>query len=175
MSRISSVLRHRKADSVSRGRPIAVAAAAAALVAILGGAMTDIGPWYQALEKSSLTPPDWAFGPAWTVIYAFAAMAAVLGWRAAQSNRARALLVSLFFINAVLNILWSFFFFTLRRPDWALAEVATLWVSVLALITALWPLRREAALCLSPYLVWVGFAAYLNYRVVALNVPFGSS
>lgn len=156
-------------------RPITVAAASAAAVAILGGAMTDIGPWYQSLEKSSLTPPDWAFGPAWTVIYALAAIVAVLGWRAAPSNRARALMVSLFFVNAVLNVLWSFFFFTVKRPDWAFAEVATLWVSVLALVLALWPHRREAAYCLTPYLVWVGYAAYLNYRVVVLNAPFGGA
>lgn len=133
--------------------------------------MTDIGPWYRELEKSALTPPDWAFAPAWTLIYALAAIAAVLGWRAAAPGRQRALLISLFFINAVLNVLWSFFFFTLKRPDLALAEVATLWISVLALIVFLWPLRRAAALCLAPYLAWVAFAAYLNFRVVELNAP----
>lgn len=136
--------------------------------------MTDVGPWYRSLEKSALTPPDWAFGPAWTIIYALAAIAAVLGWRAAKTSRARAFIITFFFINAILNIAWSFFFFTLRRPDWALAEVATLWLSVLALIVLLWPLRRLAALSLLPYLMWVGFAAYLNYRVVMLNPPFGA-
>lgn len=158
---------------MARGRPILVAAACAVAVAILGGAMTDVGPWYQDLEKSALTPPDWAFGPAWTVIYALTAIAAVLGWRATQTSRARAWLISLFFINAVLNIAWSFFFFTLRRPDLALAEVATLWLSVLAMIVFLWPIRRRASLFLAPYLLWVTFAAYLNYRVTALNPPFG--
>lgn len=137
--------------------------------------MTDIGPWYRALEKSSLTPPDWAFGPAWTVIYALAAFAAVLGWRAAATSRARAWLISLFFVNAVLNVLWSFFFFAAKRPDLALAEVVTLWISVLSLIVFLWPLRRAAALVLAPYLAWVAFAAYLNYRVVELNASFGAA
>jgi tryptophan-rich sensory protein len=159
---------------MAKARPALTAAAAAVAVAIVGGAMTDIGPWYRSLEKSALTPPDWAFGPAWTIIYALAAIAAVLGWRAATSNRARSWLLSLFFVNAVLNVAWSFFFFTLRRPDWALAEVATLWISVLALMAFLWPIRRLAALCLAPYLAWVAFAAYLNFRVVVLNAPFGS-
>lgn len=136
--------------------------------------MTDIGPWYRSLEKSALTPPDWAFGPAWTVIYALTAIAAVLGWRAARTSKARAFITSFFFINAVLNIAWSFFFFRLQRPDLALAEVATLWLSVLALIVLLLPIRRLAALCLVPYLLWVTLAAYLNYRVVALNPPFGA-
>lgn len=133
--------------------------------------MTYIGPWYRGLEKSALTPPDWAFAPAWTLIYAFAAIAAVLGWRAAASVRARAVLISLFCINAILNALWSFFFFTLKRPDFALAEVATLWISVLSLIVFLWSLRRAAALCLAPYLVWVAYTAYLNFRIVELNAP----
>ncbi len=134
--------------------------------------MTDIGPWYRALEKSSLTPPDWLFAPAWTLIYALAAASAVFGWRAAKTARSRAILLSLFFANAVLNVLWTFFFFTLRRPDLALAEVITLWISVLALIVFLWPLSRRAALFLAPYLAWVALAAYLNYRVVVLNPPF---
>lgn len=160
---------------MSKGRPIAVAAAVALSVAVLGGVMTDIGPWYRALEKSALTPPDWAFGPAWTVIYALAAVAAVLGWRSAKTSRARSILISLFFVNAILNVLWSFIFFSVKRPDLALAEVATLWISVLALIIFLWPVRRTAALILSPYLAWVAFAAYLNYRVVVLNPPFGAA
>lgn len=137
--------------------------------------MTDIGPWYRALDKSALTPPDWAFGPAWTVIYALAAVAAVLGWRSAKTSRARSILISLFFVNAILNVLWSFIFFSVKRPDLALAEVATLWISVLSLIIFLWPVRRTAALILSPYLAWVAFAAYLNYRVVVLNPPFGAA
>lgn len=160
---------------MSKGRPIAVAAAVALSVAVLGGVMTDIGPWYRALDKSALTPPDWAFGPAWTVIYALAAVAAVLGWRSAKTSRARSILISLFFVNAILNVLWSFIFFSVKRPDLALAEVATLWISVLALIIFLWPVRRTAALILSPYLAWVAFAAYLNYRVVVLNPPFGAA
>jgi tryptophan-rich sensory protein len=160
---------------VAKGRPIAVAPAAAAAVAVAGGAMTEIGPWYRALQKSALTPPDWAFGPAWTVIYALAAMAAVLGWRAAATNRARAWLISLYFINGVLNVLWSYFFFAAKRPDLALAEVATLWLSVLSLMPFLWPLRRAAVLLLAPYLAWVAFAAYLNYSVVILNAPFGGA
>ncbi len=153
-------------------RPVVVAALAASAVAVLGGAMTDTGPWYRALRKSAWTPPDWAFGPAWTVIYVLAVLAAVRGWRALRSSAERAWLVTLFFVNAVLNVLWSSLFFSFRRPDLALAEVATLWISVLALILFLWPRSRAASGLLAPYLVWVGFAAYLNQRVVAMNGPF---
>lgn len=135
--------------------------------------MTRIDGWYRALEKSSLNPPDWLFAPAWTVIYACAVMSATIGWQATRNSRDRALLVSLFFINAVLNIAWSAVFFTMRRPDWALAEVATLWTSVAVILVFLAGFSRPASLLMVPYLVWVSFAAYLNYKVVALNGAFG--
>lgn len=158
---------------MSRTKPILVASGSAILVAVLGGLASRPGPWYEALEKSSLTPPNWVFGPAWTVIYASCVVAAVLGWQYARSASQRAWLLTLFFVNAVFNILWSFFFFTLQRPDWALAEVAALWISVAALIVFLRKLSTLASLILVPYLLWVSFAAYLNYQVVVLNGPFG--
>ena len=157
---------------MSNRRPIVVALLCAVAVAVLGGSATDVGPWYRGLEKSVLTPPDWAFAPAWTLIYALCVAAAVIGWRALRSTRDRAWLISLFFFNAVLNVLWSAMFFTARRPDLALAEVITLWVSVLALVVFLTPRSRKAGALLVPYLAWVSFAAYLNQRVVALNGPF---
>lgn len=153
-------------------RPVIVAALCALAVAAAGGAATETGPWYRRLEKSALNPPDWVFAPAWTIIYALAVVAAVRGWRAVRTRGEQAWLISLFFVNGVLNVLWSAFFFTARRPDWALAEVATLWLSVLALIAFLWPRSRPAGALLVPYLAWVSFAAYLNYEVVALNGPF---
>lgn len=153
--------------------PVFVAAMAALAVALLGGAVTNVGPWYEELKKPALNPPNWLFAPAWTVIYALAVTAAVKGWRATRTSRERALLLSLFFINAVLNVLWSFLFFSAQRPDWAMAEVATLWLSVLALIVFLARISRIASLALVPYLAWVAFAAYLNAGIVGLNGPFG--
>jgi benzodiazapine receptor len=153
--------------------PVVVAALIALAVAVLGGAMTRIGPWYEALDKPVWNPPNWVFAPAWTVIYALAVFAAVRGWRASTTNRDRSWLLSLFFINALLNLLWSALFFTLQRPDLALAEAVTLWLSVLALILFLWPRDRPAGIALLPYLAWVAFAAALNAEIVALNGPFG--
>jgi tryptophan-rich sensory protein len=153
-------------------KPLLVAASCALAVAIAGGAATDVGPWYRGLSKSALTPPDWTFSVGWTVIYALAVASAVYGWNALRTRSDQARLISLFFVNAVLNLLWSLVFFTARRPDWALAEVVTLWLSVLALIVFLWPRSRRASMLLTPYLAWVTFAAYLNYRVVTLNGPF---
>jgi benzodiazapine receptor len=155
--------------------PIAVAAVSAMVVAALGAAATDIGPWYYGLHKSALNPPDWLFGPAWTVIYALAALAGVLAWTSARTAQQRTRVLVLFAVNALLNILWSELFFRFRRPDWALAEVVPFWLSILALMIVLWPISRRASWVLAPYLAWVCFAGWLNYAVVRLNGPFGQA
>ncbi len=155
-----------------RWKPIAIAATAAVAVALLGGLMTDLGPWYQQLRQPAWKPPDAAFGPIWTAIFALAAAAGVIAWRRAPSQRDRETMLALFALNGFLNVLWSLLYFRLHRPDWALVEVPLLWLSVLALIVVL---RRYAALAawlLVPYLVWVGIAAALNGQTVTLNGPF---
>jgi benzodiazapine receptor len=158
-----------------RAVPIAVAAGSAVAVAALGAAATDIGPWYYGLHKSILNPPDWLFGPAWTVIYALGALAGVLAWVNARNAQQRTRVLVLFAINVLLNILWSEVFFRLQRPDWALAEVIPFWLSILALMIVLWPISRRASWVLAPYLAWVCFAGWLNYAVVRLNGPFGQA
>jgi len=72
-----------------------------------------------------------------------------------------------------LNLLWSFLFFRVQRPDWAAVEVWFLWTSILMLILYCWRFSRTAALLFLPYLIWVTFAGALNIKVVELNAPFG--
>jgi tryptophan-rich sensory protein len=141
----------------------------------IGGAATNIGPWYRDLKKPSWNPPNWAFGPAWTVILGLAGWAGVLGWIHAGDSAQRVLVLALFGVNIVLHMLWSPLFFNLKRPDWALIEVPFLWASILALIIGLWPLSHLASFLLTPYLAWVAFAAFLNLVIVRLNAPFGRS
>lgn len=151
---------------------ILVAAAAATAVGTLGGVLTDTGLWYQNLAKPSWQPPDWAFAPAWTLIFVLAAVAAIYAWRDAQTTAQRWTVVALFTLNSVLNSLWSTLFFVVKRPDWALIEVALLWLSVLLPVLVFWRRSRTASLYLMPYLAWVSFAAFLNFTVVRLNAPF---
>ena len=168
--------RHRgsSAPRGSRWRPIAAAFGAAVVVGFLGGLSTDIGPWYLALKEPPWKPPDFLFGPAWTLIYACAAIAGVIGWRRADSKARRAGMLWLFALNAFANVLWSLLFFRLRRPDWALIEVGFLWLTILFLIVYLARFSRPSAWLLAPYLAWVSFAAALNLAVVRLNSPFGA-
>ncbi len=154
-------------------KPVVVAALAAIAVATLGGALTDIGPWYQGLEKPFWQPPDWVFGPAWTTIFVLAVVSAVSIWRATSDKMQRAWIIGLFAANGVLNVLWSALFFALKRPDWAFAEVGFLWLAIALPMVVFWRLSKTASLCLLPYLMWVSFAAALNFTVAHLNAPFG--
>jgi translocator protein len=160
---------------MSRWRPIVIAAGAAIFVAVLGGLMTDLGPWYANLKQPSWKPPDWAFGPIWTAIFAMAAAAGVIGWRRAPSQAARELLLLLFAANGFLNVFWSLLYFRLHRPDWSMVEVPFLWLSILALAIVLSRYAKPAAWLLAPYLAWVAAAALLNWQTVQLNGPFGGA
>lgn len=153
-------------------KPVLIAAAVAIFIGVIGGTLTDTGPWYQSLQKPSWQPPDWLFGPAWTLIFALATVSAVSAWRNAASRVERDSVIALFALNGTLNVLWSTLFFALRRPDWALIEVGFLWASILLPMIVFWRFARSAILCLLPYLLWVSFASYLNFAVVRLNAPF---
>jgi tryptophan-rich sensory protein len=151
---------------------ILVAVLITSVVLGVGGAMTNVGMWYRRLRKPTWNPPNWAFGPAWTIILGLAAWAGVLAWTHAPDLAARWRIGTLFGVNIVLHMAWSPLFFNLRRPDWALLEVPFLWVSILALIVGIAPLSALGAWLLTPYLAWVAFAAYLNLTIVRLNAPF---
>jgi tryptophan-rich sensory protein len=155
-------------------KDVVVAAAAVTLTAGLGGALTRLDAWYYGLEQPWFKPPDWAFGPAWTTLFALIAWSAVLGWRAGGTTEPspRARMVGLFALNALFNVVWSLLVFFLQRPDWGLIEVPFLWASILLIIIHLWPYARKAALLLLPYLLWVTLAALINLETVRLNGPF---
>ncbi len=153
---------------------ILVAVLITSVVLGVGGALTNVGMWYRRLRKPKWNPPNWAFGPAWTIILGLAAWAGVLAWTRAPDTASHWRIGLLFGANIVLHMAWSPLFFNLKRPDWALIEVPFLWLSILALIIALAPISTLAAALLAPYLAWVSFAAFLNLTIVRLNAPFGA-
>ncbi len=154
-------------------RVIGGAAAWAITVAMAGGLLTEIGPWYRDLVKPSWQPPNWLFGPAWTLIFALSATAGVRAWQASRDAAERRAVAVAFVVNGVLNVLWSLLFFRLRHPDWALAEVVLLWLSIVWLIAVCGRRAGVAGWLLAPYLAWVSFASVLNLAIVRLNAPFG--
>jgi tryptophan-rich sensory protein len=149
-------------------KPILIAFLLAITVGGIGGAVTEIGPWYFSLIKPTWQPPDWAFGPIWTLIYITTGIAGVRAWRLGDARQRRLFLIALL-INCALNVLWSLLFFKMQRPDLSLIEVVALWLSIVPLI--LLPLRYSprSSLLILPYLAWVSVAAYLNLTIVRLN------
>lgn len=157
----------------SAARVIAVAVVWALLLGAAGGALTPLGPWYYDLIQPGWKPPDFAFGPAWTTIFALSAYAGVRAWHGSNTDAERRLVVVLFAVNSLANMVWSLLFFTLQRPDWSLLEIVPLWLSIVALMIGLKGRHPHVVLALSPYLMWVSFAGFLNKAVVDLNGPFG--
>jgi tryptophan-rich sensory protein len=150
-------------------KPVIVAFILAMAVAGLGALMTDLGPWYQNLQKPSWQPPDWLFGPVWTTIFSLAALSAAFAWRQAETRADRDTIILLFIANAFFNVFWSALFFRLKRPDWALVEAVFLWFSVLVPLIYLRRYSSTSSWLLVPYLLWVTFAVALNYQITQLN------
>jgi translocator protein len=138
-------------------------------VGAIGGAITatSVGSWYQALAKPVFNPPDWVFGPVWTMLYVLMGIAGWRVWRRNDPARGRAL--ALFGVQLALNLGWSVLFFGLRRIDLATAEIAVLFAAIVATAAAFWRIDRMAGALLVPYALWVGYASALTASIWRLN------
>jgi translocator protein len=157
----------------SRGRNFAALAAFVALCLAIGAAgravtATSVGTWYAALEKPAFNPPDWVFGPVWTVLYLMMAIAAWRIWRLGDTPGVRAAL-GLWALQLALNLCWSYVFFGARLVGAAAAEVSVLFIAIIATLALFWRHDRAAGLLLVPYAAWVAFAAVLNAAIWRLN------
>ncbi len=137
----------------------------------LGGAATApaIPSWYQGLTKPAWNPPNWVFGPVWTLLYILMGVAAWLVWRRGWGNPQVQVALAIFGVQLLLNLFWSLIFFGLRSPGWAVLEIVVLWGFILATAIQFYRLESVAGLLLIPYQLWVTFAAALNAAVWQLN------
>ena len=137
----------------------------------LGGFATArvIPTWYAGLQKPSWNPPNWLFGPAWTLLYVLMGVASWLVWRQARKGRAVGLALTLYGIQLALNLAWSFIFFGARRPFWAMVEIVPLWCFIAATMVQFYKVSKTAGALLIPYQLWVSFATALNVAVWRLN------
>ena len=152
--------------------PVIAAILWAVILGGAGGLLTEIGEWYRNLKKPSWQPPDWLFGPAWTIILGLAAWALVIVWGEATSTNEKLVIAGIYAANFICHLAWSPLFFKYKRPDWALIEVVPLWLSVTAMMLVNWSFSPAAGAMILPYFLWVSFASALNAKIVQLNGPF---
>lgn len=123
------------------------------------------GEWYQGLQKPAWTPPDWLFGPVWSILYLFIAISGWLVWR----SKGFGLALLLWFVQLGLNGAWSYFMFGEHQIDSAMIDLALLWIAIVTFMAVAWRLSKLAALLFVPYLIWVSFAGALNFALLQLN------
>jgi len=149
---------------------IAVAIIICQLAGIIGSVFTmeAIPGWYATLAKPEFTPPSWLFAPVWITLYTLMGISLYLVWQRKDAKDATpALLV--FFAQLVLNTIWSIVFFGLQSPFYAFIIIIFLWVLIAGSIYFFYPISKTAAYLLIPYILWVSFAALLNYYIWILN------
>jgi benzodiazapine receptor len=129
----------------------------------------SISGWYAGLNKPFFTPPDWVFGPVWTVLYLLMALSVALVWQKGFAKRVVKIALALYLLQLILNGLWMPLFFGLKMPLLAFCEIILLWSAIIVTIVAFARVSKPAVLLLLPYIVWTSFAAVLNFSLWLLN------
>lgn len=141
------------------------------LAGFIGSIFTraSVSTWYVTLNKPSFTPPSWVFGPAWITLYVLMGISAFLVWSKGFNNREIKVALIFFGIQLILNAFWSAAFFGLRSPFAGLVVIVILWLAILLTILRFLNVSTAAGLLLLPYILWVSFAAVLNFSLFLLN------
>jgi tryptophan-rich sensory protein len=129
--------------------------------------MSQITTWYAGLVHPWWTPPNFVFGPVWTVLYVLMGCAAALVWQSDRRGKLWAL--ALFFLHLLVNAAWTLVFFGLEDPVSALLIIKSLWLLIVAMILVFWHYSHKAVYLLLPYVLWVTYAASLNFGIILLN------
>jgi len=138
---------------------------------IIGGLFTTsaITEWYQYINKPSFNPPNWIFGPVWTLLYFMMSIALYLVWQKGLKKKENWSAFIFFMVQLGLNTLWSILFFGLRSPLLGLIDIALLFITIVVVIYKFFRINKTASLMLAPYLLWVTFASVLNFFIWKLN------
>lgn len=150
---------------------LAISIVGCELVGIIGSVFTAsaIPTWYANLNKPFFSPPNWLFGPVWTILYLLMGVAFFLiwkrGWKSKKNRQAR----NLFLIQLGLNFIWTPIFFGIKSPLIALVIIMLLLFFIILTIKKFLPISKTAGILLIPYLIWVTFATLLNAAILVLN------
>ena len=147
---------------ISIAAPLAVGAVAGLFTA------KAIPTWYTTLNAPSFNPPNWVFGPMWTLLYVLMGISLFMVWNT-EPSRARDIAMVIFGVQLILNFAWSFLFFHFKELGWALMEIIAMWISIVVMLFAFYQVRPLAAYINIPYILWVSFATALNAAYFKLN------
>ena len=141
------------------------------LAGVVGSVFTfpSIASWYKFLEKPFFSPPNWIFGPVWTILYTLMGIALFLVWRKGLADKAVKGAVVIFLVHLAANSLWSVIFFGLHNLLLAFLEILILWLLIVIVTAKFYKINKTAAYLLVPYILWVSFASVLNFSVWWLN------
>lgn len=141
------------------------------IVAGLGSLFTasSVSTWFTTLAKPSFNPPSWLFGPGWTILYLMIGIALFLVWTTKANKVLKRKAYWIFGIQLVLNAMWSVAFFGAQNPALAFIIIVLLWISILLNIIEFYKIKKSAGYLLVPYILWVSFAAVLNFAIYWLN------
>lgn len=128
-----------------------------------------IPTWYTFLNKPSFSPPNWVFGPVWTLLYLLMGISAFLIWKHGFKKKRIKEALYYFVVQLFFNFIWSLLFFGLRSPILGLIDIIILWIFIVITIIKFSKTSKTAAYLLVPYLLWVSFATLLNYFIMILN------
>jgi benzodiazapine receptor len=140
------------------------------LTGFLGSLFTApaIPTWYKTLKKPFFSPPNWIFSPVWISLFILMGISLFMVWRRQGHPQVKTASI-FFFVQLILNILWSVGFFGLRSPLLGFIEIILLWIAILLTIQNFLKVSKMAGLLLLPYLVWISFAVLLNFSLWVLN------
>ena len=141
------------------------------LAGLIGSVFTTpaIPTWYRTLTKPSFTPPNWLFSPVWISLFVLMGISAFIVWHRGLSDKRVKIALSMFIVQLVLNTLWSVMFFGLRSPLAGFIEIIILWIAILLTVLRFLRISATAGILLIPYILWVSFAAVLNFSIWRLN------
>ena len=129
----------------------------------------SIPGWYMYIKKPPFNPPDWIFGPVWTLLYILMGIAAYLVWRKGYNKSGVRAALGIFLIQLGLNSLWSIVFFGCRSIIGGMVVIVLLWLAILRTMQAFFAVSKPACYILIPYILWVSFALVLNLALLILN------
>ncbi len=131
--------------------------------------IASIPTWYAGLNKPPFSPPNWIFGPVWTLLYCMMGISLSLIWMKGFKTAKSKIALRYFVFQLICNFLWSFLFFGLRSPILGLICILFLLFAIIMSIIEFKEISKTASYLLFPYLLWVSFATLLNISIVILN------